>query len=403
MLNTKRFRNLVTNNVTIGNDLIVTGTLVTVNITSSNIISTGSLSALSITGSNILATDLLTTNISVSNISASNISVNNILTSNISASNLLASNISASNIIGTNLNITSSNIVTSNNIRGTNMSASNSTITNVLSTNVSVGGTLNFSTSIRSNTQTINVSANTTSTRFAINCASTTGAKINNLLQVYSYGGPGSATQGLLNIGSGSLGYFIVNSNSNGTYPLEPISLGFNSSYYLTLMSSGSIGINTTSPGNYAMDINGNLNVSGALSKGSGTFDIEHPLDPLSKRLIHSFVESPRCDLIYRGTLKLINGIGEINLDKDCVESNECGMSEGTFEKLCMNPQCFLQNNSSFNRIIGEIIGNKLIIRCEEKSDDIINWMVIAERQDITIKNWDKTNENGNLITEYYI
>src|SRR5580692_11296194 len=37
----------------------------------------------------------------------------------------------------------------------------------------------------------------------------------------------------------------------------------------------------------------GNLNVTGKLTKGSGSFKIDHPRDPANKYLSHSFVESP--------------------------------------------------------------------------------------------------------------
>ena len=49
----------------------------------------------------------------------------------------------------------------------------------------------------------------------------------------------------------------------------------------------------------------GPVHVTGALSKGSGTFLIDHPLDPENKLLSHSFVESPENLLIYRGKARL--------------------------------------------------------------------------------------------------
>ncbi|MGA8150995.1 MAG: hypothetical protein WB952_08605 [Terriglobales bacterium] len=52
-----------------------------------------------------------------------------------------------------------------------------------------------------------------------------------------------------------------------------------------------------------AVTINGSLNVKGALSKGSGSFKIDHPLDPLNKYLYHSFVESPDMMNVYNGNV----------------------------------------------------------------------------------------------------
>ena len=45
--------------------------------------------------------------------------------------------------------------------------------------------------------------------------------------------------------------------------------------------------------------------VSGTLTKGSGTFKIDHPLDPENKYLSHSFVESPDMMNIYNGNVVL--------------------------------------------------------------------------------------------------
>ena len=50
---------------------------------------------------------------------------------------------------------------------------------------------------------------------------------------------------------------------------------------------------------------NGDLSVAGVLSKGSGSFKIDHPLDPQNKYLSHSFVESPDMMNIYNGNVIL--------------------------------------------------------------------------------------------------
>jgi trimeric autotransporter adhesin len=49
----------------------------------------------------------------------------------------------------------------------------------------------------------------------------------------------------------------------------------------------------------------GNLDISGTISKGSGSFKIDHPLDPANKYLSHSFVESPDMMNIYNGVVTL--------------------------------------------------------------------------------------------------
>jgi hypothetical protein len=148
-------------------------------------------------------------------------------------------------------------------------------------------------------------------------------------------------------------------------------------------------------------NIGGNLQVNGSLAKSSGTFDIPHPILE-NKRLIHSFIEGPRCDLIYRGTVSLNNGIASVNIDSECTFSTTGNMTQGTFNALCSNPVCYLQNNDSFDRIKGNINNNILSITCENNTSyDNINWLIIAERKDDYIKTWKRTDSNGYLVTEY--
>jgi hypothetical protein len=49
----------------------------------------------------------------------------------------------------------------------------------------------------------------------------------------------------------------------------------------------------------------GNVDIVGNLTKTSGTFRIDHPLDPANKYLSHSFVESPDMMNIYNGVTQL--------------------------------------------------------------------------------------------------
>jgi len=49
----------------------------------------------------------------------------------------------------------------------------------------------------------------------------------------------------------------------------------------------------------------GNLNVTGKVTKGSGSFKIDHPLDPANQYLSHSFVESPDMMDVYNGIVRL--------------------------------------------------------------------------------------------------
>jgi hypothetical protein len=59
----------------------------------------------------------------------------------------------------------------------------------------------------------------------------------------------------------------------------------------------------------------GDVDVTGTLSKSSGSFKIDHPLDPENKYLYHSFVESPDMKNIYDGVVVLNeNGEAVVNM-----------------------------------------------------------------------------------------
>src|SRR5580658_7533182 len=67
---------------------------------------------------------------------------------------------------------------------------------------------------------------------------------------------------------------------------------------------SGIVAQNTGTGGNdYAAYLVGNVYISGNVSKGGGSFEIDHPLDPANKFLYHSFVESPDMMNVYNGNI----------------------------------------------------------------------------------------------------
>jgi hypothetical protein len=79
-----------------------------------------------------------------------------------------------------------------------------------------------------------------------------------------------------------------------------------------TSNSEGVYGIGDNS-GSYAGFFVGNVFVSGSLSKGGGSFKIDHPLDPANKYLYHSFVESPDMMNVYNGNV-VLDGNGEATI-----------------------------------------------------------------------------------------
>jgi len=162
------------------------------------------------------------------------------------------------------------------------------------------------------------------------------------------------------------------------------------SSYKLTV--SGSVLIDQSGGGG-----GGDLSVYGALSKGSGSFKIDHPLPSMSNThtLCHSFIEGPKADLIYRGKVDLVNGSASINLD---TVSN---MTSGTFEVLNRDVQCFTSNESDWDAVKGSVSGNTLTISCQNASSTAnVSWLVIGERKDKHMYDTGWTDDDGHVVPE---
>jgi len=110
---------------------------------------------------------------------------------------------------------------------------------------------------------------------------------------VYGYNattsGHGSAVQGQIEASPGGAAGVFATHGGVGLI-LNGLS-GSNYAQEFTVDASGN--------GFYA----GNLTVTGKLTKGSGSFKIDDPLDPANKYLSHSFVESPDMMNVYNGTI----------------------------------------------------------------------------------------------------
>jgi len=147
----------------------------------------------------------------------------------------------------------------------------------------------------------------------------------------------------------------------------------------------------------FRFDRNGNLVVSGSISKGSGSFRIDHPLSSKSSThdLVHSFLEGPQADLIYRGKVDLVAGSATVNID------TASGMTDGTFVLLCDDVQCFTSNEDGFTAVKGSVSGNTLTITAESDTcTDTISWMVVGERKDQHMIDTTWTDDNGKVIVE---
>jgi len=169
----------------------------------------------------------------------------------------------------------------------------------------------------------------------------------------------------------------------SGTFEQVGNSLSTNA---LIVTDAGNIGVGITNP-------TAKLHVNGSVSKGSGSFVIDHPLSE-TKNLVHSFIEGPRADLIYRGTVSLIDGSAIVNLDE------EYELIPGTWKALCRNPQVWISNIDGWTNCRGTVEDGILIIEAQTASNESVNWLVIAERQDKHMYDTEWTDDNGRPILE---
>lgn len=140
------------------------------------------------------------------------------------------------------------------------------------------------------------------------------------------------------------------------------------------------------------------LDVNGSLSKTSGSFKIDHPLPSMTDthNLVHSFIEGPRADLIYRGVATIQNGAASVNID------TYVGMTTGTWEALTRSPQVWVSNVDGWEEVRGTIDGGTVMIESRDATatDIEVNWLVVAERDDPHIIQTAWTDTNGNPILE---
>jgi hypothetical protein len=132
-----------------------------------------------------------------------------------------------------------------------------------------------------------------------------TGADVRGGNSESSDGGSGIDTSGGSSF-SGDGGDGVVAFGGNGT--------GAGNNGGIGILARGGLGINDAING-LAGKFDGDVEVTGNLSKATGSFKIDHPLDPANKYLYHSFVESPDMKNIYDGVVSLDrNGEATIEL-----------------------------------------------------------------------------------------
>jgi hypothetical protein len=141
------------------------------------------------------------------------------------------------------------------------------------------------------------------------------------------------------------------------------------------------------------------VNITGTFNKPGGSFRIPHVLAGLTTTtdLVHSFIEGPQADNLYRGRTTLVAGISTVNID------TTNNMTEGTFVNLNRDVQCFTSNETGWTAVKGSVTGNLLTIVAQDNTcTDTISWMVVGERWDLHMYDPRNpmTDENGKVRTE---
>jgi len=161
---------------------------------------------------------------------------------------------------------------------------------------------------------------------------------------------------GVYGISGGTAGSF---ENTSGAGLILAGTSGSNYTTMFTVDASGN--------GFYA----GNLNVTGTLTKGGGSFKIDHPLDPANKYLSHSFVESPDMMNVYNGNITTDrHGLATVNLPD-------------YFEALNGDFRYQLTVIGQFAQAIvaKKIAANRFVIRTNKPTVEV-SWQVTGIRHD---------------------
>jgi hypothetical protein len=209
------------------------------------------------------------------------------------------------------------------------------------------------------------------------------------------YGVIGNATAtsgktfGVQGVSASPSGVGVVADNTSTGYAValagpspDLISAGVNNKGLFTVDNSGN--------GFFA----GNLNVTGKLTKGGGSFKIDHPLDPANKYLSHSFVESPDMMNVYNGNITTDrHGFATVNLPD-------------YFEALNGDFRYQLTVIGQFAQAIvaNKISANRFVIRTNKPNVEV-SWQVTGVRHDAYANRYRIPVEEDKALSEqgYYL
>ncbi len=175
------------------------------------------------------------------------------------------------------------------------------------------------------------------------------------------------ASNSLYLIGGCSSPDTVARFNRSGFSNIRRLRLGTN--YNFNAINPLQVDGNSSFEGD--VTITGDLNITGNISKGGGTFRIDHPLDPSNKYLVHSFVESPDMMNLYSGNVFTdSSGFAIVNLPSYFEASNKDYRYQltviGTFAQAIIKEK---------------ISDNQFVIQTSEPNVEV-SWAVTGVRAD---------------------
>ncbi|MDX2118859.1 MAG: hypothetical protein SFY96_11810 [Planctomycetota bacterium] len=136
------------------------------------------------------------------------------------------------------------------------------------------------------------------------------------------------------------------------------------------------------------LDANG-LSVTGTLTKGGGSFKIDHPLDPENKYLYHSFVESPDMMNVYNGNVTTNDqGYATITLP-DYFEA----LNRDFRYQLTVIDEADTDDVFVWAKVVRKINDNRFTVRTSRGGVEV-SWQVTGIRKDA----WAEKNRIPNTV-----
>ena len=370
---------IVSNSSTLGNILsntfnASTGTIENLIVTNASIVNFQSTA--STLGTLYLTNSLNTTSATTANLIATNASITNLntLASTIGSLTLL-NDLQVTSATAANINIQSGSI--------TNLNVTNSTMTNVIITSSTNQNILAYNLNLgyngggvqvqlaRSNGQYFNTIRTLANNDMMIN----NGSGIGHIFVSV----PSGNIVGIGSVGDSTSATLEVTSSSGGGSAL--IKAGG-----IVTISNSTNSTNSSNGGSFTTyggaSVTRDLIVGGSITKGSGTFDIPHPVPEKNVqgyRLRHSFVESPnRGDNIYRFVIATINSRYTIRLP-----DYFCHLNENV--DIYTNPQ------GHFGGAYAIYDKEENAVHVHSNTDGVYNVLIIGTRMDPDAKlGWDE-------------